>query len=300
MDQKHIFNSLFTKLEKDLSILPDKQEENVHNTLSALWHTAAGNRVSPIAAEKLTLPELSEPQFEILQQLVDTRLTGVPLAHLTERQDFMGLDYILDKGLYIPRKETELLAQTAIDTISADFADGKNIAVIDLCCGIGTVALAIAHYCKNTRVFGSDIYTPAIAAAQVNAVHFSMEDRASFFNADMYTPFENLSLKNEVNIIVSAPPYISTTKVKHMADEIASHEPEEAFDAGPFGLSVFTVIIATAPEYLCTNGYLIFECGLGQGDFLAKRIEANGHFGLVEKFCDENGNVRVLKAKKIN
>lgn len=300
MDQKHIYNSLFAKLEKDLSILPDKQEENVHNTLCALWHTAEGNRVSPIAAEKLTLPELSEPQLETLQQLVNTRLTGVPLAHLTERQDFMGLDYILDKGLYIPRKETELLAQTAIDAISADFADGNNIAVIDLCCGIGTVALAIAHYCKNTKVFGSDIYTPAIGAAKINAAHFSLQDRSAFFNADMYTPFESLSLKNQISVIVSAPPYISSAKVKNMADEIAAHEPEEAFDAGPFGLSIFTVIIATAPEYLCINGYLIFECGLGQGDFLAKRIEANGHFGPVEKFCDENGNVRVLKAKKIN
>jgi release factor glutamine methyltransferase len=202
--------------------------------------------------------------------------------------------------LYIPRKETELLAQTAINTIKADLANADKIAVIDLCCGIGTVALAIAHYCNNTSVYGSDIYTPAIAAAQVNAGHFSLDNRSAFFNADMYTPFEGLSLKNEVGIIVSAPPYISSAKVKNMADEIASHEPEEAFDAGPFGLSIFTVIIATAPEYLCINGYLIFECGLGQGDFLAKRIEANGHFGVVEKFYDENGNVRVLKAKKIN
>lgn len=300
MDQKLIYNTLFAKLEKDLSILPDKQEENVHNTLCALWQTAAGNRVSPIAAEKLTLPELQEAQYNILQQLVEDRLTGIPLAHLTERQDFMGLDYILDKGLYIPRKETELLAQTAINTINKDLTNADNIAVIDLCCGIGTVALAIAHYCKNTRVFGSDIYTPAIGAAKVNAAHFSLQERASFFNADMYTPFENLALKNQAGVIVSAPPYISSAKVKNMADEIAAHEPEEAFDAGPFGLSIFTVIIATAPEYLCTNGYLIFECGLGQGDFLAKRIEANGHFGSVEKFCDVNGNVRVLKAKKIN
>lgn len=299
MEQKNTYNNFLAILKKDLSILPDKQEENASNTLDALWHTAAGNRVSPIAAEKLTLPELLPEQVKILETLIQSRLAGVPLAHLTERQDFMGLDYILNKGHYIPRKETELLARTAIDTIAENFAAAKDIAVIDLCCGIGTVALAIAHYCNNTRVFGSDIYPPAIDAAKVNTKHFSLEGRASFFNDNMYAPFEQLSLKDSVSVIVSAPPYISSSKVKNMADEIASHEPEEAFDAGPFGLSIFTIIIATAPEYLCVNGYLIFECGLGQGDFLAKRLDANGRYGTVDKICDENGNVRVLKAKKI-
>lgn len=301
MEQKKIYEDLLALLKKDLSILPDKQEENAENTLAALWHTAAGNRVSPIAAEKLpSLPGLQSEQVDLLQEFIQTRLSGVPLAHLTERQDFMGLDYILNKGLYIPRKETELLAQTAIDTIAKDFAAEKEAIVIDLCTGIGTVALAIAHYCTNTRVFGSDIYTPAIEAAAVNAQHFALQNRAAFFNADMFTPFESLSLKDTVSVIVSAPPYISSAKVKNMADEIASHEPEEAFDAGPFGLSIFTILIATAPQYLLVNGYLIFECGLGQGDFLAKRIEANPQYGKVEKFCDAHGNVRVLKAKRIN
>jgi release factor glutamine methyltransferase len=299
MEQEKIYQNFLEKLQKNLSILPDKNEENAHNTLTALWHTAAGNRVSAIASTQLKLPLLSTAQITILDEFINSRLSGVPLAHLTERQDFMGLDYILNRGHYIPRKETELLAKMAIDTIAVNFATAPNIAVIDLCTGIGTVALAIAHYCKNTRVFGSDIYPPAIEAAHINATHFALDERAHFFNADMFTPFETLLLKDNVHIIVSAPPYISSAKVKHMAHEIASHEPEEAFDAGPFGLSIFTVIIAVAPEYLAVNGYLIFECGLGQGDFLAKRIEANNRYGAVEKICDEHGNVRVLKAKKI-
>jgi len=299
MEQQKIYDDFLVRLKKDLSILPDKPEENAVNTLNALYHAAAGNKVSAVASEKLELPELNADQIKILEGLIQRRLSGVPLAHLTERQHFMGLDYILNKGHYIPRIETELLAKTAIDTITADFANEESIIAIDLCCGIGTVALAIAHYCKNASVFGSDIFPPAIEAAHINATHFALDKRATFFNANMFDPFETLSLKNKVNVIVSAPPYISSAKVKLMADEIASHEPEEAFDAGPFGLSIFTVIIATAPEYLALNGYLIFECGLGQGDFLAKRIESNGHYGPVDKICDENGNVRVLKTKKI-
>jgi len=282
-----------------LDILPDKSEENKHNTLSALWHTAAGNQVSPIKAERLKLPKLSSAQSKVLAGLIQSRLSGVPLAHLTERQNFMGLDYILNKGLYIPRKETELLTRVTIDLLLKDFATKDKVQVIDLCTGIGTIALAIAHYCKNTIVFGSDIYEPASEAANINAKHFGLEKLATFYHADMFDPFEFQALKMKTDIIVSAPPYISTVKVSQMAKEIANHEPTEAFDAGPFGLSIFNKLISIAPEYLCDNGYLIFECGLGQGEFLAKRINSNKNYNEVTKICDEHGNIRVLKAKKI-
>ncbi|HEY5367835.1 MAG TPA: HemK family protein methyltransferase [Hanamia sp.] len=299
MQQKKIYEGLLEMLKKELFILPDKKEENAHNTISALWHYAAGNPVSAIRAENLELPELSSSQISILKELVLSRLSGTPLAHLTERQNFMGLDYIVPNGHFIPRNETELLAKTAIDTISKDFVTKERIFVFDLCTGIGTVALAIANYSKNTYVFASDINESAIDAAKTNAKYFSLDHRVTFFNSNMFDSFESLSLKNEVNIIVSAPPYISSKKMKNMHIEVANHEPKEAFDAGPFGLSIFLILISIAPEYLVIDGYLIMECGLGQGEFLADRIKANDRYGSIDKICDDNGNIRVLKAKKV-
>jgi release factor glutamine methyltransferase len=299
MNTDKLFVEYLDIIGDQLDILPDKSEENTHNTLSALWHTAAGNQVSPIKAERLKLPKLSSSQTSVLAELVQSRLSGVPLAHLTERQNFMGLDYILNRGLYIPRKETELLTEVTIDLLIKDYANKEKVTVIDLCTGIGTIALAIAHYCKNTIVFGSDIYEPAIDAANINAKHFGLEKLATFYHADMFDPYEFHALKRKTDIIVSAPPYVSTLKVGQMAKEIANHEPTEAFDAGPYGLSIFNKLISIAPEYLCDNGYLIFECGLGQGEFLAKRISSNKNYNEVTKICDEHGNVRVLKAKKI-
>lgn len=299
MKQKELFDNLLEILEKKLIVLNDKREENPQNTLRALWHKANGSRLSPITAEKLKLPILTLLQILLLEESIKERLHGVPLAHLTERQHFMGLDYIVNKGLYIPRKETELLAKTVIDTIKNDFTVEPEVAVIDLCAGIGTVALAVANYCINAKVYGSDIWKPAIEAAKINALHLGLNERATFFNADMFDPFESLSLKNKTKIIVSAPPYISSVKVKQMASEISDHEPQEAFDAGPYGLSIFSILISTAPEYLCENGYLIFECGLGQGEFLANRISKNGHYGDISRICDENDNIRVIKAQKI-
>lgn len=299
MPHKIIFQKYKDEMEGKLSILIDKSEENAHNTLCALWHTASGNRLSAISANNLDLPFLASSQYILLEELIQSRLAGIPLAHLTERQHFMGLDYILNKGHYIPRKETELLAKTTIDLLLRDYATEEKVNVIDLCSGIGTVALAVAHYCKNTQVFGSDIYQPAKVAAEINAKHFGLEKLATFYHADMFDPFELLNMKNKVDVIVSAPPYISTIKVNQMAKEISDHEPSEAFDAGPFGLSIFNKLISIAPEYLCNNGYLIFECGLGQGEFLAKRLRSNKNYGEVIEIYDERGNIRVLKARKI-
>ena len=292
-----LFEEFLNKMDGQLSILPDKKEENAHNTLSALWHTAAGNRVSVITAKKLVLPVLVTAQITMLENLVNSRLAGVPLAHLTERQNFMGLDYILNVGHYIPRSDTELLARTAIDLLLKDYAAHLSVKVIDACTGIGTVALAIAHYCKNTVVYGTDIYEPAIGAAHVNARYFGLHSKSTFYLASMFDPFENLDADNKADLIVSAPPYISSGKVKLMAQEISDHEPTEAFDAGPFGLSIFNKLITESPAHLNKKGYLIFECGAGQGEYLAKRMRSNQDYGEVIEICDDNGIIRVLKAR---
>ncbi len=300
MEQPKLFSLLLEKLNAELVILPDKNEENPNNTLRALWHLSFGNRISPITAEGIGLPELSDLQLENLRELIDLRLSGMPLAHLTERQHFMGLDFMLNKGLYIPRKETELLAKTAIDTVLKDFESQAKVKVLDLCTGIGTIALSVVYHCPNCQVAGSDIYEPAIQAAKTNAVHFELEYRTSFYHADLFDPFESTGHKKNTDVIVCNPPYISTAKVKEMRMEISNHENEEAFDAGPFGLSIFNKLISEAPEYLKTNGYLIFECGAGQGEFLTGRIKKNGNYSEITQVFDKNGNIRVIKAKKIN
>ena len=299
MDQAIVFNGHLEKLEEKLNILPDKKEETPHNTLFALWFAAAGRHISPIMAEKKDLPHLTSLQLELLESLITHRLADVPLAHLTGRQHFMGMEFIVNKGLYIPRKETELLAKTAITQILNDFSDLPTVKVLDICTGIGTVALAIASHCKNVQVYGSDIYTPAIDCAHTNATHFCLEDRSFFFNADLFDPFESLSLKNNVHVVVSAPPYISSPKVKLMAEEISNHEPKEAFDAGPWGLSIFFKLISTSQDYLLSGGYLVFECGQGQSEYLAKRIQLTGQYHHISEVKDENGHGRVLLAQKI-
>ena len=146
-------------------------------------------------------------------------------------------------------------------------------------------------------MFGTDIYEPAIGAAHVNARHFGLNKKATFYLASMFDPFEGIDAADKADLIVSAPPYISSGKVKLMAQEISDHEPMEAFDAGPFGISIFNKLITESPAHLNKKGFLIFECGAGQGEYLSKRIRSNGAYGEVTEICDDKGIIRVLKAR---
>lgn len=284
-------------LANQLSILPDKSEETVDNTLAALWHAAAGNPMSETLASSTPLGNLDEAHVEKLKLLVERRLAGVPLAHLSRRKRFLDLEYVVNEGIYIPRIETELLGRTALGLLSERFADRSEVLVMDLCTGIGTLALAVAHHQSNVRAHASDLLPESIANANANAAHFGLVDRASFYCGDMFKPYESAGLQGRVSVVLSAPPYISAGKVKTLPSEIANHEPEAAFNAGPFGMSIFSELIASSPNYLHAGGYLAMEVGLGQGKFLKERILKNGSYQQVQEVNDEHGNVRVLVAQ---
>ena len=298
MRQNDIYTSFLKELEEKLNIIPDKSDETPINTLHSLWHFASGTSLSHISAEKHELSELTNEQAILLESLIHKRINNTPLAHITKRQHFLGFDFILDEGIYIPRKDTELVAKTAINVINEHYMN-ENINIIDLCCGIGTLGIAIANTCNKTRIYGSDIYAPAIELAQINAEYFRLNDKATFYFGDLFAPLSQLELEKNTPIIVSAPPYISTKKAKDLNEEISKHEPIEAFDAGSFGLSIFTRLISESTHYLKNNGYLIYECGSGQGDFLVKRMAQNPNYKNVVGIYDDKNEIRVISAQKV-
>ena len=280
-----------------LNILPDKPEENIANTLAALWHAAAGRPLSEINAESVPLQDLTAAQADDLKRMVAQRLEGVPLAHLTGRKQFLGVERLVDRGRYIPRKETELAARTVIDLLGDPLAGVARPVVLDLCTGIGTIALAVAQACPRAVAYGSDLLAESIANADRNAVHLGLRDRVHFLCGDMFKPPEAEDLLGKVDVVVSAPPYISSTKVRQLPAEIAGHEPEEAFNAGPFGLSIINELVARSPEFLRPGGYLVIEAGLGQAAYLKTRILKRTEYQGVAEISDENGDIRVVVAR---
>ena len=274
---------------------PDKSEESPANTLLALGWTAAGMPLSAVAASTAgEPPELDATALQRLDELVARRIAGVPLAHLTGRQHFLGLELEAGPQALIPRTETEQLARAAIELAREA---GATLA-IDACTGSGNLALALAHHVPGLAVQAADLSAEAVALARRNAAMLGLGDRVSFSEGDLLAPFDAPRLHSRVDLIVCNPPYISSGKVAAMAPEIAEHEPRLAFDGGALGVSILTRLMHEAPRLLRPGGWLAFEVGSGQGTAMARRLRNDGAWDQVRECSDAQGAVRVVLARR--
>lgn len=292
------FNLRRAALATRLQLLPDKPEETVDATLCTLWQLAAGRPMSVEAAADLAVPPLDDEGLRRLDGLIEQRLIGVPLAHLTGRQQFMGLEMLAGKDALIPRRETELLGRAALDALRDLAATRDRVRVVDVCTGSGNLALALAHYEPKAEVFASDLSEDAVRLAARNAEHLGLATRVKWRAGDLLDPFDTPDFHGRVDLLVCNPPYISSGKVDTMANEIASFEPRLAFDGGPLGVKILQKLTREAPRFLVSGGRLAFEVGLGQGPAVAKRLQSGGAFASVLTFNDEQGEIRAIVARK--
>ena len=280
-----------------IEFLPDKPEETLESTLRALWFAAAGMPMSAEAALLGEPPELDGAAVATFEKLLNKRLSGVPLSHLTLRQRFMGLEMLADPRALIPRKETELLAEAAVHVTRQSASGHDRPLVVDVCTGSGNVALAIAHHVESAQVFGADLSDEAVALARDNARLLKLQDRVEFRCGDLLSPFESDEFVGKIDVLTCNPPYINSAKVNTMSCEISDHEPRLAFDGGPLGIGILMKLTQQAPRFLRPGGWLAFEVGLGQGPALVKRLHANPLFAQVECHEGEQGGLRVIVAR---
>lgn len=285
-------------LEQALSTLPDKPEETPNSCLRALWHMAGGSALSVAAAHDQALPALDAAQLTALDALIARRLQGVPVAYLTGCQRFMGLDLLAGPEALIPRRETEMLGVAALAKLR-EMAPWRGAAqVIDVCCGSGNLALALAAAEPMATVHGADLSAEAIALAGRNVALQELGERVALHTGDLLAPFHAPEFQGHIDLIVSAPPYISTAKLDTMPAEIIGHEPALAFDGGPFGVSILMRLMRESPALLRAGGWLGIEVGLGQGSAMQQMLRKNASFDAVETVCDASGQIRVLLARK--
>jgi release factor glutamine methyltransferase len=278
---------------------PDKPHETPESTLRALYHAAAGNPVSVHKASALPLPDLDQHARTRLKSLVEKRIAGVPLAHLTGREHFLGIELLAGPQALIPRAETEILGRAALP-LATQLADVLSpVVVLDLCTGCGNLALAIAAHEPRARVFGSDLSADAIELARKNAQHLGLEARVEFRESDMFNAFESAEFLGKVDLITCNPPYISSAKVGTMHPEISNHEPRLAFDGGALGVAILGKLIREAPRFLKPGSFLCFETGLGQGNPMTRLMGNAKEYNNIQTHPDAMGNVRALTAQKI-
>ncbi len=289
-----LYSQLRKILQDNLHTLADKPEESAETTLKALWFAACGAPLSAVKAAELACPALDPTQETELRRLIDARLIGIPLAHLTGRQHFMGLELLAGPQALIPRKETELLAQTAIDMLNAELAENPTPQIIDLCTGAGNLATVLALAFPGATVFASDLSPDCLELAEKNFARHEVADRVKTRAGDLLEPFNQDNFQGGIDLITCNPPYISSGKVKGLDQEIAAHEPTLAFDGGPFGISIVNRLIQDAPKFLRPGGWLVFEIGLGQGPAVIKWIEKRQLYRDIRPVNDRNGDIRVI------
>jgi release factor glutamine methyltransferase len=217
-------------------------------------------------------------------------------AYKRGRVAFMGLDLMVAPGALVPRAETELLAQTALDILADMSVSAPR--VIDMCTGAGNLACAIAHHVPAARVWSSDLTDGCVAVARRNAEQLGLADRVAVCQGDLFAGLDGLGLENSIDFIVCNPPYISQKRLEGDRAELLVQEPREAFDGGPYGLTIHQRVIKEGLPYLRAGGMLAFEIGLGQErqvKILFERAKAYEDIRLVET---SQGEVRVVLGRK--
>ncbi len=228
--------------------------------------------------------------------MAERRAAGAPLAYVTGREVFMGIELIAAEGALAPREETELLGNTALQALRSSGSAMPR--VIDMCCGSGNLACSIAYHLPGARVWASDLTDGCIAVTHRNVEHVGVADRVVVVQGDLFAGFAGLGLEGSIDAVVCNPPYISQGKLATDRAVLLDHEPREAFDGGPYGLSIHQRVIKEALPFLRSGGTLLFEIGLGQDRQVRILFDRTKAYEDIRLTANAAGEVRVVLGRK--
>lgn len=229
--------------------------------------------------------------YEKLNKDLELLISGYPIQYITKKQEFMGLEFYVDKNVLIPQPDTEILVEEAINKIKQIKSDDKeNISVLDLCTGSGIIGISISKY-TNVLVKASDISNKALEIAQKNANDNKVN--IEYIQSDL---FENINEK--FDIICSNPPYIKTDIIQILSQEV-QQEPHIALDGGKDGLYFYREIIKESVDRLNQGGYLLLEIGYDQKEDVIKLLNDNGNYTEIYAKKDYGDNDRIIVAKRM-
>ena len=215
-----------------------------------LRHVLGSGRAKFLALVYGNDTRLPSSQSTLLQSLLERRLSGEPLAYIVGTREFYGLELDVNEHVLIPRQETELLVDIAIEYLP-NF--GPMTTVVDVGTGSGAVALAIAAHNESVGLLATDVSGWALDVARRNASKLGLSNRVSFVRCDMLE-----AVVGQVDIIVSNPPYIPSGHIRHLQTEV-QREPTIALDGGDDGLDPFRRLLAHAKGKLAHRGVMVVE-----------------------------------------
>jgi len=240
------------------------------------------------ADETLTADELSS-----LREAVARRAGGEPFQYIAGRQEFYGLEFEVSPDVLIPRPETELLVETALELLRETPAPF----VCDVGTGSGCIAVTLLHERPDARGVALDVSPPALAVAARNAARHGVAGRLSFLVSDC---FEALPAADDggdrFDLVASNPPYIVEADVEGLQREVREHEPRVALTPGGDGLSVVRRLVEESPRALKPGGHLLVEIGFGQHESVAALVDPEV-WTLLDIYKDLQGIPRTVALK---
>jgi release factor glutamine methyltransferase len=210
---------------------------------------------------------------------------------------FMDIELELAPDVLVPREETELLGRNAVARLRDE---AGPVTVIDMCCGSGNLALGIAAAVPLARVWGADLTDSTVALARRNAERLSLQERVLIRQGDLFAALEGDRLEGRVDMIVCNPPYISTSRLEGDSAHLLESEPREAFDGGPYGISIHQRLIRDAVTFLKPGGWLLFEFGEGQERQAAALLARAKAYEAMSFAHDAQGKPRVAIIRKLS
>ena len=216
-------------------------------------HALGWDRATYLARWREPAPAGFEDRFE---PLVARRGRREPVARITGRREFWGLDFEVAPAVLVPRPESELLVETALARLGDHAARWK---IADVGTGSGCLAVALARELPRAQVIATDICPDALAVARRNAARHGVADRVAFRRADLLD-----NLPGPYDLIVSNPPYIPDAVIDTLAPEVSRHDPAAALRGGRDGLDTVRRLVAAAADRLRPGGWLVMEVGAGQ------------------------------------
>lgn len=210
--------------------------------------------------------EISEDDIEKYQILIEQRGKHIPLQQLTKEAYFYGMKFFVNENVLIPRQDTEVLVEQVLS-----LSKGKeNLKLLDMCTGSGCILLALLANLKQASGTGVDLSEKALEVAQRNGEELGIE--VSWVQSDLFD-----KVSGSYDIIVSNPPYIETSVIEGLMDEVKLYEPRMALDGTEDGLFFYREITMQAGKYLKNNGILAFEIGYNQGKAVSEFMKENGY-----------------------
>lgn len=234
---------------------------------------------------------MGSEQLNTYYKMVEERCLGKPIQYIIGYREFMGLSFKVDKNVLVPRCDTEVLVESALERLPSD----REILVADMGTGSGAIGVSIAHYMPNAKVLATDLDEGALGVASANAKMHGVEDRVEFLKGDMFYAFGAESL-GMFDAIISNPPYIPTGEIATLSRDVSKYEPRGALDGGEDGLDFYRQISSKGHLFLKEGGFIALEVGYGQAAPVSKILQNRGSYTDVCSIEDLSGIERVVIA----